>query len=296
MVMISYLQHVVLKGVKFAYEPTRGDTTPEDYQNIRIQTEIMKTGLEIIPNKLWIRHYTQKDVERFSKQLEDAGYKPPIPTEKQLVIEYSYSDTTGWKFASPGDIVILALKLVRKGRVVEDIRYTIEKETDKITLLPLYIFGISPYFVQSSFDLFTSDVDMIRQLFPCLMKYEWKRSDPFRIALNWFSRACNEQNPEDKIIELCIGYEAFYHEGKRRKGPIRKHLAKECSNYLAEIYNGEQISDIINHTYQVRNDLMHGGLPRHYTIEQVEQFEEYLRCSLRKKILEGKSGMRKRDE
>ena len=157
MAKISYLQHVVLKGVQLTYDPILGGTTSEDIKKVRIQTEIIKNGLEIIPNKLWIRHYTQADIERFSKTLEDAGYKPPIPTEKQLVIEYSYSDTTGWRFDSPGDIVILALKLVRKGRVVEDIRYTIEKETDKITLLPLYIFGVSPHYVPTSFYLYPSD-------------------------------------------------------------------------------------------------------------------------------------------
>lgn len=296
MVMISYLQHVVLKGVQFAYELKRGDTTPEDYQNIRIKTEIMKIGLEIIPNKLWIRQFTQEDVERFSNHLKSSIYIPPTPSEKQLVIEYAYSDTSDWIYASPGDLAILALRLIRKGRIMIDYYYTIEKESDQITMIPHYIFGVSPYYVTQSFDIYTSDVSEIRELFTKLMKYEWKHSDPIRLALNWFSRACNEQNLEDKIIELCIGYEAFYHEGKGRKGSIRNHLAKECSNYLAEIYNGEQISDIINHAYQVRNDLMHGGLPRHYTKEQVGQFEEYLRCSLRKKILNGKSDMGKSDE
>jgi len=234
---ISYLLHVVLKGVQFAYDPILGGTTSENIENILIQTEIRKNGLEIIPNELWIRRYTQTDIERFSKHLEDAGYKPPIPTEKQLVIEYSYSDTTGWRFASPGDIVILALKLVRKGRVVEDIRYTIEKETGKIILLPLYIFGVSPYYVPTSFYLYPSDANKIRELFQNLMNYEWKRTDPLRIALLYFSRACNELNPEDKIIESCKGYEALFTEGKKVKGAIRKHIATKCSNYLSEFYD-----------------------------------------------------------
>jgi len=263
----------------------RGEPKPEDYENIRIQSEIMKKGLEIIPNELWIRHYTQTDIERFSKHLEDAGYKPPIPTEKQLLIEYSYSDTIGWRFASPGDIVILALKLVRKGRIVEDYSYTIEKETDKITLIPLYIFGVSPHYVPTSFYLYPSDAIRIRDLFQKLMNYEWKRTDPLRLAIEYFSRACNELNPEDKIIELCKGYEALFTEGKRVKRKIREHLATECSDYLSEIYDKEQVYEIINDVYQVRNDIMHGRLPSHYTRELVDQFEEYLRCSLREKIL-----------
>jgi len=276
---------MVLKGVQLNYEPMRGGSTPEEHENIRIQSEIIKKGLEIIPNELRIRHYTQTDIERLLKHLEDAGYKPPIPTEKQLVIEYSYSDTTGWRFASPGDIVILALKLVRKGRIIVDYSYTIEKETNKISLIPLYIFGISSHYVPTSFYLYPSDAIKIRELFQKLMNYEWKRTDPLRIAIEYFSRACNELNPEDKIIEMCKGYEALFTEGKRVKGPIRKHLAKECSNYLSAVYNEEQVYEIIDYIYQVRNDLMHGRIPSHYTRELVDQFEEYLRCSLREKIL-----------
>ena len=283
MAKISYLQHVVLKGVQLTYDPILGGTTSEDIEKVRIQTEIIKKGLEIIPSELWIRHYTQTDIERFSKQLEDAGYKPPIPTEKQLVIEYSYSDTVGWSFASPGDIVILALKLVRKGRIIVDYSYTIEKETDKIAFFPWYIFGVSPHFVPTSFYLYPSDAHKIREIFQELMKYEWKREDPLRIALEYFSRACNEQNPEDKIIELCKGYEALFTEGK--KGVTRKHIATKCSNYLSEFYDEKQVYEIINDVYQVRNDIMHGRLPSHYTRELVDQFEEYLRCSLREKIL-----------
>ena len=276
---------MVLKGVQLTYDPILGGTTSEDIEKVRIQTDIIKKGLEIIPNELWIRHYTQTDIERFSKHIEDLGYKPPIPTEKQLVIEYSYSDTTGWRFASPGDIVILALKLVRKGRIVEDIRYTIEKETGKIILLPLYIFGVSPYLVPTSFNLYPSDTNKIRELFQKLMNYEWKRADPLRIAIEYFSRACNELNPEDKIIESCKGYEAIFTEGKKVSGAISKHIATKCSNYLSEFYDEKQVYEIINDVYQVRHDIMHGRLPRHYTGVLVDQFEEYLRCSLRGKIL-----------
>ena len=221
----------------------------------------------------------------FSENIVTARAQPPIPTEKQLVIEYSYSDTIEWNYFSPGDLVILALKLVRKGRVIEDIRYTTEKETDKVTLLPLYIFSVTPPYMQTSFYLYPSDATKIWELFQKFMKYEWKRTDPLRLAILWFSRACDELNPEDKIIELCIGYEALFTEGRRVKGPIREHLATECSDYLSEIYDKEQVYEIINDVYQVRNDLMHGRLPRHYTRVLVDQFEEYLRCSLRGKIL-----------
>ena len=282
---ISYLLHIVLKGVQFNYEPIHGDFTPEERENIRIQSEIIEKGLEIIPNELWIRPYTQTDIERFSKHLEDAGYKPPIPTEKQLVIEYSYSDTSGWRFGSPGDIAVLTLKLLRKGRIIVDYWYTIEKETEKITLIPLYIFGVSPYYVPASLYIYPSDAKKIRELFQELMNYEWKQSDPLRIALEYFGRACNELNPEDKIIELCKGYEALFTEGKKFKGVTRKHIAKLCSNYLSEFFDKEQTNEIIDYTYQVRNDIMHGRLPSHYTRELVDQFEEYLRYSLRKKIL-----------
>ena len=283
--MITYLLHVVLRGVQLTYEPRRGESTPEDYENIRKQSETIETGLEIIPNELWIRHYTQKDINRFTTQLENSGYKPPIPTEKQLLIEYSYSDTSDWMHYTPGDLVILALKLIRKGRIIADYYYIIEKETDKITLFPFYIFGVSPHYVPTSYYLYPSDAIKIKELFQKLMNYEWKLTDPLRIAIEWFSRASNELNPEYKIIELCIGYEALFTGDKRVKRLIGKHLATNCSNYLSEIYDKGQVYKVIVDTYKVRNDLMHGRLPQHYTRILVDQFEDYLRDSLRKKIL-----------
>ena len=83
MAKISYLLHVVLKGVQLTYDPILGGTTSEDIENVRIQTEIIKDGLEIIPSYLWIRHYTQTDIERFSKHIEDVKYKPPMRARRR---------------------------------------------------------------------------------------------------------------------------------------------------------------------------------------------------------------------
>jgi len=256
----------------------------------------MKTGLEIIPDTLWIRYYTEKDIERFTTHFDNTDYLPPIPTEKQLLIEYEYQDTWGWNWGSPNDWVILALHLIRKGRIIVDYHYTIEKDTDTITLIPSYMFYTSPLIVPISYSLFPSDIIRIRSLFEKLMKYEWTIENPFRISTYWFSKAINDLNSESKILDLCKGYEALFTEGQPVKGPIREHLARKCGHFLSGIFEYETVYDTINYVYTIRNDLMHGRLPKNYSRYNVEYFEEYLRTSLRIFLLRTKTQKDRNDE
>ncbi len=289
MILISYLLHDVIKGIQLEYEQRIGKNTPEDYENIRIQHELMKTGLEIIPDTLWIRNYTLMDIERFRSHFDDTDFLPPIPTEKQLLIEYRYADTWGWDWGSPNDWVILALQLLRKGKFVVDYHYTIEEDTDIITLIPLYMFNTSPLVVPINYSLFPSDVFRIKTLFEKLMKYEWVIDDPFRISIYWFQKACNEKNYESKILDLCKGYEALFTQGQKVKGPIREYLARKCGHLLSRIFEYETVYDTINYSYTIRNDLMHGRLPKNYTRITIEYFEEYLRTALRIILLRTKT-------
>ncbi len=77
------------------------------------------------------------------------------------------------------------------------------------------------------------------------------------VSMRWFSRACEVNRPDDRLINLMIAAEALSRPPKGEKATlISSHIQSVISD--ASI-NGQRVLDAMVAAYKLRNDLVHEG-------------------------------------
>lgn len=106
-----------------------------------------------------------------------------------------------------------------------------------------------------------------------------------RIAFNRFSRYFYNRNVEDKLIDLCIAFEAFFLKGMYKKSnlPMGIFISKLCSKIFRDnTKDKNKIISIIQTCYNLRNKVVHGGAINEGEIREVlPKFENYFRQSIK---------------
>lgn len=240
--------------------------------------EKLEEGFELIPEKLRLRIFTEEDRERFTSISPFFELKLMRGQENITVLELKDTSTDelfGKEF-NPLTKTLLAFRLLKAGGIFLDNIYAIEHgKLGKIIppsepdILPGYEFSL----------------DEIKNLVAILNKVktvDFDKHFSFRMACTRFGRSYLDRFYEDKLVDLCIAFEALFLQGKRARDPKGQVIGLACSKLLGKnIDERKMIKENIELAFRHRNDVVHGNdfdFDQIYTL--IPNFEDYLRRSI----------------
>ena len=240
--------------------------------------EKLEKGFELIPDKLRLRIFTEKDEEIFTSVYPYFALNLKRGEEKNTVLELknvSIDELFGKEF-DPLTKALLAFRLLKAGGIFIDRVYGLEHgEIRPMTypsepdLLPGYEFSL----------------DEIENLVAVLKKVQtvdFDKNSPFRIACTRFGRSYLDRFYEDKLIDLCIAFEALFLQGERIRAPMGQVIGLACSMLLGKnIEERKMIKENIELAFSCRNDVVHGqDFDFNQIYNLIPNIEGYLRRSI----------------
>lgn len=109
---------------------------------------------------------------------------------------------------------------------------------------------------QSPFKI--EDMNKISQLLHQINEANLNERHALRIATERFTRSFSEHQLDEKIIDLCIGFEALMSKGKVRTN-IGQYIGLGCATLLGEDQEQrEDIEKFMIEAYRLRNKIVHG--------------------------------------
>ena len=240
------------------------------------QWDDLKDGIHFNRN-LKLRAITQEDEEKF----ENWGF------EKKRELEYLVLELKNSTFQkiredfNPIQNALLAFRLFKTGDIfLEDI-YVIPHGIDRIKMR---IYATPMPRIFASYKMGKDDIDGITNIFAQIQRVNFKQKSSFMIACDRFGRYYQNYRLEDKLIDLCIGFEALFLKG----GHIRTGMGKgeliglACSMLLGQNNRDRnKISKVLREAFDCRNKLVHGAkvdMLKKWKI--FSDLEEYLRKSI----------------
>lgn len=247
--------------------------------------EKLEKGFELIPEKLRLRIFTEKDRERFTSISPHFELNAERGQENITVLELEDTSTDeifGKEF-DPFAIALLAFRLLKVGGIFIDRviaiehgvirRITYPSEPD---LLPRYEFGLD-------------DIENYKVILRKVKTVDLDKFSSFRIACTRFGRSYLDRFDEDKLVDLCIAFEALFLEGEYKKSDIGmgQVIGLACSMLLGKTTDERnKIKKLIALAFSRRNDVVHG---KDFNFDQIyniiPDFEDYLRKSIFNLIL-----------
>lgn len=247
--------------------------------------EKLEDGFELIPEKLRLRIFTEKDRERFTSISPHWELNAELGQVNITVLELEDTSTEeifGKKF-NPFAIAVLAFRLLNAGRIFIDRVVAIEHGVirritypSKPDLLPQYEFGLD-------------DIENYKAILKKVKTVDFDKNPSFRIACTRFGRSYLDRFDEDKLVDLCIAFEALFLKGEYKKSDsgMGQVIGLACSMLLGNTNNERDvIKESIERAFSRRNDIVHGkdfNSNRIYNI--IPDFEDYLRKSILHLIL-----------
>lgn len=278
----SVTTHGYLRNVILALEPEHDPAENVHYPPTTDNTIVVN----LIPKTLRIRFTTDNDLNRTKSSTYGTGYDSP--PEERIIIEWIHDDIHAISvYYNLIDKTILALHLLKPEPVFLTYTYNFldddERYSDKhISLVvPHPEDGFhEPYY------LYKNDEQEFRDIIEKLLFIDMTKVNSFRIACDRLKRSYYDLFFEDKLIDLCIGYEALYLKGEKYLPNIGmgRFIGSKCSELLTDnMENREKISKVIIDSFIQRNHIVHG---RDFDFDKILQiipeFRGYLRQSLLK--------------
>ena len=242
--------------------------------------EKLEKGYELIPEKLRLRIFTEKDMELFTSISPYFELETRRGQEKITVLELKDTSTDelfGKEF-DPLTKALLAFRLLKAGGIFIDCVHAIEHGKLRRIIPPS-----EPDFLPG----YEFSVDEIKNLVAILNKVktvDFDKHSPFRMACTRFGRSYLDRFYEDKLVDLCIAFEALLLKGEYKKSDIGmgQVIGLACSMLLGK-NNDERkiIKENIELAFRRRNDVVHGkdfDFDQIYTL--IPDFEDYLRRSI----------------
>lgn len=147
------------------------------------------------------------------------------------------------------------------------------------------IFGMPLIFrkdVILGYTLFPDDKIILAKILNDIKDIDFNKEIPFRIACDRFSSYYHDKSPEDKLLDLCIGFEALFCKGERYS-PMGQVIGLACSMLLGEDnQQRKNISDVLENSFCLRNKIVHG---RDYNQIEISENLPVLENYMRKAIL-----------
>ena len=242
--------------------------------------EKLEEGFELIPRKLRLRIFTEEDIERFTSISPSFELKLMRGQENITVLELKDTSTDelfGKEF-NPLTKTLLAFRLLKAGGIFIDSINAIEYGK-----LGRIISPSEPDFLPG----YEFSLDEINNLVAILNKVktvDFDKHSSFRMACTRFGRSYLDRFYEDKLVDLCIAFEALLLKGEYKKSDIGmgQVIGLACSMLLGK-NNDERkmIKENIELAFRRRNDVVHGkdfDFDQIYTL--IPNFEDYLRRSI----------------
>ena len=266
----------ILLGINLTSQPPMGVVVSREDQLAKL--EELENGIELIPNELRLRFVKKEDLERIiSNKLMMKIYKPEFG---RALIEWEHDDPEAINETfNPITKTLLALRLLKSNPVFLSFFYNFSKDSKSIEnasfyeTLPKHRL-LPPY----SFNIY--DKKALKDILDKLLSMDFKENTSIRIACDRFSKSYHDINPEDKLIDLMISFEALFI--RSRKGNKGHRIGKKCSE-LIKIDKAEQktIYCQLKESYSIRNDVLHGSpFNRADIFQRLPYLEDYLRRSI----------------
>jgi hypothetical protein len=250
------------------------DAPEEKFSEKRQRIKEELKGFELIPGKLRIRRVNEDDRSRFR-------FEPP-PSLNQYLIEWEHDNVE--EFDQDYNLIqktLLALQLLKPGCVLLRNMYSFHCGA-KTTGLEKIILPQPPSRTwRGGYTLYLDEKENLIKIFKKLQGKDFNKDTSFRIACDRFRRSHYDQLPEDKLIDLFIGFEALFLKGSETRSK-KEPLALGCSMLLGENNDGrEEIKKDIKDAYILRNRIVHGSsLDKEETSDIAPKIEQYLRKSI----------------
>jgi len=247
----------------------------------------LQEGFNIIPNKLRIRSLRQDEIEEINSIRTFFGLSPLVYwAGSYAVLELRGEDNKDlldqlYKF----DLVLLSFRLLKQGGIFLQDIYYLSGGKERDSSVGVISFRTVPLFYDP-YIMTYDEIEKVIQIFNQLEKIDLQKIHSFRISYDRFNRYYNDANPEDQLIDLCIGFEALYCKGEKFS-PMGSTIGLACSMLIGE--NSDErnrIYQLIESAFSLRNDVVHGKEFDNSRIEDLlPEFEDYLRRSILRLIL-----------
>ena len=237
--------------------------------------------LILIPGKLSLKTI---DTDEINEKL--LFQKNSIPWKRCVVLDLN--EIYGRDIYSQVNLLnlgLLSLRLLKPGLVYFGpiITYSEDKSTSSMVNFDKRI-NPSTFFNKMNLD--NNEKEELVKIVNGLNNLDPENTTHFRISFTRFSRYFTNRITEDKLIDLCIAFEALFLKGeyKKRNYSMGTYIGKLCSNLIGEtIEDTKRVSTIVRTCYNMRNKIVHGGVQQEYEIwELLPQFENYYRQSIKK--------------
>lgn len=236
--------------------------------------EEINQGLELIPNQLKIRKVIDTDVVWTQDQL---------PSRGQFLIEWENCDSSA--FSDEFNLIsktLLALRLLKPSKVSLKNNYSFTIGSKIIDMWHPVVQLPTPSFYQSiTYTLWVEDKEALINIVVKLKATDFNKDSSIRIACDRFNKVYRDIQPEDKLIDLMIAFEALFLTPSRRgsKGP---RIGRNCSELIEESKaEKKKIRKHIGRAYLIRNNVLHNSpFDRTEILILLPSLEEYLRKSI----------------
>ena len=188
---------------------------------------------------------------------------------------------------------VLALRLLRNGYVTGNWIFYISI-TDKRLLGGWSNYGTRKLnLIALDYALNFDEVPVLREILGKIRNIDIANQKSLRLACERFQRVYEEEEYDDKLIDLMIAFEALFLKGKKAKSrsPAGETIAIACA-YLLGKNNEERenIKDFLTKAYSIRNDIVHGSDYKnpivngeeYEMLDFVSEIEELLRRSIKR--------------
>ncbi len=275
-------------------------SSDEKKQLLKKQIKELRKGIEL-PNGVVIKRITAKEADFF----EDASnstifnaYDPPVEGEPFLDLSVHAPFKSGPDPVIAGfkaiNNVVLAMRLLKGGDVFGKSMLCIHMahtppEVTHYSHMNSTIARPLPWF-SHHFVLQFSELDALREIVSKISRLEATNRGHMHLACTRFLRSYNEENDDDRLIDLMIGFEALGLKGEQPGSSQRERIATGCAVLLGNNdEERESIRQLLNDAYELRNLIVHGATspklqPQNLVQlhEIVNKVEDLLRQSIKK--------------
>ena len=241
--------------------------------------EKLETGFEIIPEKLRLRIFTEKDSETFTSISPTFKLKLRREQEKNTVLELKNASMKELfeKEFNPLTRALLAFRLLKAGGIFLDCVYLIEGG-----MIRRIIFPPEPGFLPG-YEFGLDELENLIAVQEKVQEVDFDKDSSFRIACTRFRRSYLDRFDEDKLIDLCIAFEALFFQGKWVNGPMGQAIGSRCSELLGKNPDErDMIKKNIELAFSLRNAVVHG---RDFKFEKIYTLNPDIEGYLRRSIL-----------
>jgi len=186
----------------------------------RKRQEEIQQGIELIPNQLRIRKVNNNDVEIFKSPLNYSRWgQDKIPKIGDFLIEWEFSDLSDFNDNfNPIYKTLHALRLLKPNPIFCKNIYSFSKDLNSIDIWKI-LPSIPEIGVPSiTYTLWEEDKESLINIVEKLNTIDFTHDSSTRIACERFGKFYQNIYLEDKLIDLCIGFEALFLKGARAYG------------------------------------------------------------------------------